>query len=77
MKLFIIIEQRRKGREKNVRYKQKKEDYNRQPFILFKQIYWDKLKKYKTMDDGGRINIVDKLFLGYTWYTFHNKTQQK
>ena len=21
--------------------------------------------------------IVDKIFWGYTWYTFHNKTQQK
>ena len=27
------------------------------------------------MDDGGRWNIVDKLFSGYAWYIFHNKTQ--
>ena len=27
------------------------------------------------VDDGGRRNTADKLFLGYTWYTFHNKTK--
>ena len=25
------------------------------------------------VDDGGRRNIVDKLFSEYTWHTFHNK----
>ena len=27
------------------------------------------------VDDGGRLNIVDKLFLGYAWYTFHKNNK--
>ena len=27
------------------------------------------------LDDGGRWSIVDKLFPGNIWYTFHNKAQ--